>query len=74
MRMRKLGALECPNRLWDPELRFDLRPSAGKGREHPSHRGAHDLGVTLFDTARFTVPGPTKRWSGKRWRPSATRS
>jgi hypothetical protein len=38
MRMRNLGALEVSEtRLWDPELRFDVRPSAGKGREHPRH-------------------------------------
>jgi aryl-alcohol dehydrogenase-like predicted oxidoreductase len=37
------------------------------------HR-AVDLGVTFFDTAEITVRTPTRNWSAKPWRPTASRS
>ena len=74
MRTRKLGVLEVS------ELGFGTLSFAStygqapeKGESIRVIRGAHDLGITLFDTAEATVRGPTKPWSGKRWRPSATR-
>ena len=66
MSMRKLGALErVRTRLRDPELRFDVRPSAGKGREHPVIRGAHELGVTFFDTAEVYGPWTNEELVGE---------
>jgi len=33
-----------------------------------------DRDAVVSEVPRSTVPGPTKPWSGRRWRPSATRS
>lgn len=37
-------------------------------------RGAHEEGVTFFDTAEPTARSPTRPWCARRWSRSATRS
>jgi len=75
MRTRKLGALEVS------ELGLGILSFASTYGQAPEKaesirviRGAHDLGVTLFDTAEVYGPWTNEALVGKRWRPSATRS
>jgi aryl-alcohol dehydrogenase-like predicted oxidoreductase len=75
MRKRKLGTLEVS------ELGFGTLSFASTYGQAPEKaesirviRGAHELGVTLFDTAEIYGPWTNEALLGKRWRPSATRS
>ena len=75
MRTRKLGALEVS------ELGFGILSFASTYGQAPEKaesirviRGAHTSASPCLILPRSTVPGPTKPWSRKRLRPSATRS
>jgi len=76
MRKRKLGTLEVSELgFWDLKLRFRTYGQAPEKAESIRViRGAHELGVTLFDTAEIYGPGPTKPCSGSAGARSATRS